>query len=92
MKTTIDHAGRVVIPKAVREKAGLTPGVQLDVEYRDGKVEIEPALNPVKLVKKGSLLVAVAPPGVPRMTTGELTKIVRDLREQRAERILRPKK
>lgn len=31
MITTIDKAGRVVIPAAVRERAGFEPGTELDV-------------------------------------------------------------
>lgn len=41
MKGTIDEAGRVVIPKAIREAAGLKPGTPLMIEYRNGRVEIE---------------------------------------------------
>ena len=36
MKCTIDRSGRLVIPKAIRELAGYTPGVELSIEYRDG--------------------------------------------------------
>lgn len=43
MKTTIDAAGRLAIPKAIREQAGLRPGIELDVRLSDGVVEIEPA-------------------------------------------------
>ena len=42
MKSTIDRAGRVVIPKAIREAAGLKPGSALTIAYRDGQVVIEP--------------------------------------------------
>jgi AbrB family looped-hinge helix DNA binding protein len=31
MTTTIDKAGRVVIPAAIRERAGLAPGTEVDV-------------------------------------------------------------
>jgi AbrB family looped-hinge helix DNA binding protein len=31
MRTTIDKAGRVVIPAALRERAGLSPGSELDI-------------------------------------------------------------
>ncbi len=44
MKTTIDAAGRLVIPKKIREEAGLKPGTALDVRVRDGVIEIEPEL------------------------------------------------
>lgn len=43
MRTTIDHAGRIVIPKPVRVEAGLAPGTPLDVTLRDGRIEIEAA-------------------------------------------------
>ena len=56
MKTAIDSAGRLVIPKPIRDAAGLKAGVE--VEYRDGKVEIEPSRSQINLVRKGSLLVA----------------------------------
>src|SRR5437867_11650227 len=44
MKTTIDAAGRVVIPKKLREKAGLTPRTKRDVRLDRGVIEIEPDL------------------------------------------------
>ncbi|MGH7808198.1 MAG: AbrB/MazE/SpoVT family DNA-binding domain-containing protein [Thermodesulfobacteriota bacterium] len=59
MKTTIDSPGRLVIPKEVRREAGLKPGMPLEVRWHDGRIEIEPAPLPVKLVRKGRLLVAV---------------------------------
>jgi len=59
MKTTIDAAGRLVIPRAIRRQAGLQPGMALEVRCRDGRIEIEPAALPVKLVRKGRLVVAV---------------------------------
>jgi AbrB family looped-hinge helix DNA binding protein len=65
MKTSIDPAGRMVIPKPIREAAGLRPGESLEVTYRDGRIEIEPAAAEVKLVRKGKLLVARAPGAKP---------------------------
>jgi AbrB family looped-hinge helix DNA binding protein len=59
MRTTIDAAGRLVIPKAIREQAGLRPGIELDVRLSDGVVEIEPAPSRVTLVQEGRFLVAV---------------------------------
>ncbi|MBI4318987.1 MAG: AbrB/MazE/SpoVT family DNA-binding domain-containing protein [Chloroflexi bacterium] len=60
MKTTIDDAGRLVIPKEIRRQAGLRPGVPLEVRWRDGRIELEVSPLPVKLVREGRLLVAVA--------------------------------
>lgn len=41
MIATIDKAGRIVIPKALRDAMGLKPGTRLDVSYVDGRLEIE---------------------------------------------------
>lgn len=41
MSTAIDSAGRLVIPKSVREAMGLTPGTPIDVVFVDGRIQIE---------------------------------------------------
>jgi AbrB family looped-hinge helix DNA binding protein len=86
MRSTIDHAGRVVIPKAVRESAGLKPGAPLEIAYRDGKVEIEPVRRPVKLIRKSGLLIALPPRGTPKVTGDQVLQTIRDLRERRLDR------
>ncbi len=58
MRTTIDAAGRVVIPKELRDEAGLTAGTVLTVRVVDGVVEIAPATRPVRMVWKDGFLVA----------------------------------
>ncbi len=40
MKSTIDAAGRVVIPKALRDRAGLVPGARIDFAFREGAIEV----------------------------------------------------
>lgn len=59
MRTTIDSAGRLVIPHTIRGAAGLGPGTVVDVEVRDGVVSIEPAAAEVRIVKRGKLRIAV---------------------------------
>ena len=65
MKTTIDKAGRVVIPAAVRARLGLTPGALLDLTVEDYSLRLERSAPPPRLVRVGKLLVArpTAPPG-----------------------------
>lgn len=58
MTTTMDQAGRLVIPSEIRREAGLEPGVPLIVRWREGVIEIEPQPLAVKLTRKGRLLVA----------------------------------
>ena len=65
MRSTIDKAGRVVIPAAVRERAGLTPGTALEITVDDTGVRIERVAPGPRLVKVGRRLVArpTAPTG-----------------------------
>jgi AbrB family looped-hinge helix DNA binding protein len=83
MRTTIDSAGRLVIPKSIRREAGLEPGTPLEVRWREGRIEIEPEPLPVTLRRKGRLLVAVPrrPVRVLRASTVEETR--RTLRRER---------
>jgi len=81
MKSTIDRAGRVVIPKAIREAAGLQPGSSLEIEYRDGRVEIERKSPKVRLVRKGAVLVATAP-GVPKVSVKDTNEWIRKSRDR----------
>lgn len=54
----MDTAGRLVIPKMIRREAGFTPGMELEIRCRDGRVEL-PAPRAVRMLKKGQLFVAV---------------------------------
>jgi len=66
MISTIDSAGRLVIPKEIREEAQLEPGAPLQITFRDGHVEIEPAPREVRIVRKGRVSVVVpVEPGEP---------------------------
>ncbi len=58
MMTTIDKAGRVVIPAAVRERLGLLPGTPLTVSIDEAAVRLSPAVSPPALVRKRGRLIA----------------------------------
>jgi len=40
MKTTIDAAGRLVVPKPLREELGFTAGAELELTAVDGHLEV----------------------------------------------------
>ena len=65
MTTTIDKAGRVVIPAAIRERAGLVAGTELEVTLEDSQIRLERVATGPRLVKIGRRLVArpMASPG-----------------------------
>jgi AbrB family looped-hinge helix DNA binding protein len=58
MRTTIDKAGRVVIPAALRERAGFTPGAELEITADEQGVRLERVAEGPRLVRIGKRLVA----------------------------------
>jgi AbrB family looped-hinge helix DNA binding protein len=72
MKTTIDSAGRIVVPKAMREALDLRPGQALDIRAGDGRLEIEAAATPMSLQKQGKGVVAVPDTELPKLTSAEV--------------------
>lgn len=74
MRTTIDKSGRILVPKAIRQAARLTPGVPLEIRLRGDVIEIEPAYRDVEIVRRGRFYVAVpkeASPPLPPETVEE---------------------
>jgi AbrB family looped-hinge helix DNA binding protein len=57
MITTIDEAGRIVIPEDIRTRAGLRPGAPIEITFVRGCVEIAPAAAPTRLVDEGGVAV-----------------------------------
>lgn len=68
MKTTIDSAGRIVIPKATRSRLGLEAGRVVEVRERDGFLEIEPVASAMTLEHRAGGLVAVPEEDLPALT------------------------
>ena len=58
MRTTIDKAGRVVIPAWIRDRAGLTPGTELEVSDDELGVRLQRVAPGPRLVRIGRRLVA----------------------------------
>ena len=68
MRSAIDSAGRVVIPKALRERLGLGRGRAIEISERDGKIEIEPLSTPMSLLSRHGNPVAVPQGRLPALT------------------------
>jgi AbrB family looped-hinge helix DNA binding protein len=56
MKTTIDRAGRLVIPRALRAQVGLADGGDVEVVVHGAAILIEPRAG-LDLQQEGDLLV-----------------------------------
>ena len=79
MTLTIDKAGRVILPKPVRERLGLHAGSGLEMQETPEGVVLKPAGRGSSLVRKGSFL----------MHTGELPSgydILKTIEQDRDER------
>lgn len=72
MRTTIDGAGRLVVPKPLRDELGLEPGQELELEARDGRLEVEPAITPVTLVEEDGAVFAVPDRELPPLTAEQV--------------------
>ena len=85
MKTTIDKAGRLVVPKAIREAAHLEPGTEVELRVVAGRVEIEPAPLDIELERRGKLVVAVPRQSPPALTESEVEETIVALRNAAAD-------
>jgi AbrB family looped-hinge helix DNA binding protein len=80
--TTIDRAGRVVIPKPLRESLRLLPNTRLRVIEHDRRVVLEPIEDePVLIERDGLVLIGGELVGPPPE--------VRKLREERVDDLAR---
>jgi AbrB family looped-hinge helix DNA binding protein len=72
MKATMDAAGRIVVPKPLRQALGLKAGQPLEIRAGDGRLEIEVAPTPMRLMKRGKGLVAVPDAKLPALTAQQV--------------------
>ena len=80
MRSTIDRAGRIVVPKAIREAAGLRPGTEVQFRVQGGHVEIEPVPLPVTLKRRGSQVVAAPDVNQPVLHAADVDRTIAELR------------
>ncbi len=58
METTIDAAGRIVVPKPLRDALGLAPGTTLDISSYGAGLALVPRGRTARLVEEDGFLVA----------------------------------
>jgi AbrB family looped-hinge helix DNA binding protein len=80
MRTAIDAAGRIVVPKALRDALGLAAGQPLEIVERDGRLEIVPAPTPMRLVDEGEGVAAVADAEMPVLTAAMVRETLERVR------------
>jgi antitoxin PrlF len=82
MMTTIDRAGRVVIPAEVRKRLGLTPGTELNLVIEGFAVRLMRAVAGPELLERDGRLVAVPRAAEAHRTEIDVAKLVEEERER----------
>lgn len=74
MRTTIDSAGRLVIPRAIREQVGIYGATEVDVELDGAAIRIDPVAAGDLVEEDGRLVI----PATGSPLTTEMVVRVRD--------------
>jgi AbrB family looped-hinge helix DNA binding protein len=85
VKLTIDKAGRVVIPKKLRDLHHLESGDSLEIENRGDEFVLRPVREKATMFKKDGMWVIKT--GKP-LTLEEVNRVVESGREERESQIL----
>lgn len=81
MAVTIDAAGRVVIPQALRRRLGLSGGSKLEIEEIDGAIVLRPASKVRMEIAEDGLPVLRAPADARPLTVDDVRRLVEESRE-----------
>jgi AbrB family looped-hinge helix DNA binding protein len=81
MRVTIDRAGRVVVPKPLRDELGLEPDTPLEIEVVDGHIELS-AKRERPAVIDGPNGPVLAPTGAP-ISDVDVRRVLEAARERR---------
>lgn len=76
MRVTIDRAGRLVVPKPLRDELKLEPGATLELRAREGCLELEPVTVPMRLVRRGKGLVATTDEPLPKIGADDVRAVL----------------
>jgi AbrB family looped-hinge helix DNA binding protein len=79
----MDNAGRVVIPKPLRQQFNLLPGDKLHLSVEGNGIRLEPQNAGGELARKGSVLVFTGACAEP-VTTAKVNELIARDREGRA--------
>jgi AbrB family looped-hinge helix DNA binding protein len=82
MRGTIDKAGRVVIPAAIRERAGLTPGAELEITADELGVRLERVGQGPRLLRVGKRLVARPTAGADSRPVVDVASLIEEERNR----------
>jgi AbrB family looped-hinge helix DNA binding protein len=81
IRLTIDKAGRVVIPKPLREELQLEPGDTLEMESAGDQITLRPVRGKGPLAKEHGVWVFRAGQPLPASATDEMLQQIRSERD-----------
>jgi AbrB family looped-hinge helix DNA binding protein len=84
---TVDKAGRVVLPKPVRDELQLAAGDSLELESSEDRIVLRPVRGTAGLRKKQGIWVFRT--GDP-ISAESVNKTIRQIREKRIQQVLHP--
>ena len=79
-RVTIDRAGRIVIPKTIRDRYGLHTGSDLEISADGNRISLEPVAEEAVVSERGRILIIASE------LAGELSD-ARSTREERLDRL-----
>lgn len=80
MRVAIDAAGRIVVPKRVRDELGLVPGTELELRSVDRRIELAVAATPMHLAEHEHGVVAVTDRAMPTLTSDQVRETLERVR------------
>jgi len=80
---TLDKAGRVVLPKPVRDELQLGPGDSLELESSEDRIVLRPARGKGRMYKKQGVWVFDSGEPLPANVVEETLREVREERDRR---------
>lgn len=80
MRVAIDAAGRIVVPKRVRDELGLVAGTELELRSVDRRIELSVAATPMHLEEHAHGVVAVTDRAMPTLTSEQVRETLERVR------------
>jgi AbrB family looped-hinge helix DNA binding protein len=82
-KVTLDRAGRIVLPKPLRDRMQLTPGTALELESEGERITLRPVRPEATLRKESGIWVfqgAASDTSIPELVEAAREKRLRELK------------